>query len=424
MTGSQNSVNHPIIRLAGFALILLNFCVGIIFIYVWLSASQKDYFEHVDFTTFYTAGAIARDGLGARLYDLSLQAGYQAKILNQSLDQTAILPFNNPPFTVYPFILFSKLPLNQAFILWTVIQLAMLMWLLYNLFRFSMHWSRMERWLMISGSIAFTPLLIDFMLGTFSLLLLLSLFQFYISLKNERQIHGAGWLLVQFIKPQVALLPAVMLLGVRRWKAIGAAALMGICLFGITAISFGPRIWLDFARNINTASANFNSFGIVPAIEYNLKGFLTMLLGESQAGIINLISIGALLISIVLVLWIWLGSRLVKDSLFEVKFSLVVVLSLVLSLHLNPYDSLLLILPAVLFYNYLRGRKSSGLAFGIFSLCFPYIFLFDFFVLSGQMGFHFPFVMMVIIGLWIAKELFLRGQQKDMIASEITGSIE
>ena len=390
MTGSRITVKHPVIRLAGFALILINCGVAIVFIYVWLSASQKGYFEHADFTTFYAAGAIARDGLGSRLYDLAVQTEYQAKILNQGINQTSILPFNNPPFTVYPFILFSRLPLKNAFILWTIMQLGMLLWLLYLLYRISTGWTWVERWLMLSGVMAFTPLLIDFMLGTFSLLLLLSLFQFYINLKKERFVQSAAWLMLEFIKPQIVLLPGIFLFGARRWKTIGAAVTMGASLFVVTTVSLGWRVWLDFVKNINSASSNFNSFGIVPAIEYNLKGFLTLLLGDSRAGLINLVSLAALLISFVLVLCIWRGPWQVNGNVFDVKFSLVIMLSLVLSLHLNPYDSLLLILPAILFYRYLRETETSGTAFGIFMVCCPYIFLIDFFILSGTRGFPFP----------------------------------
>jgi hypothetical protein len=420
MVRSQTTVKHFVIRLAGFALIALNCGVAIIFIYVWLSAAQRDYFAHVDFTTFYTAGSIARDGLGRSIYDINLQTQYQSKILNQVIPQADVLPFNNPPFTVYPFILVSRLPLRSAFLLWTILQSGMLLWLFYLLFRFSASWMPIERWLMISGVMAFTPLLVDFMLGTFSLLLLLCIFQFYLELKRERDVRSVGWLILEFIKPQIALLPGFLLLGSRRWKTIAAAIVIGICLAIITTLSFGWQVWLDFARNINAATRNFNSFGIVPAVEYNLKGFLTMLMGESRSGLINQISVAALLLSCVVVLWIWRGPWQVKLDAFEVKFSLTIMLSLVLSLHLNPYDSLLLVAPSALFYNFLRGKRSSGLAFGIFLVCCPYIFLYDFFILNGRMGFHFPFVLMVVITFWIAKELLFGSRQKGLITEQIT----
>ncbi len=420
MAGSHTTINHPVIRLAGFALVALNCGVAIIFIYVWLSAAQKDYFEHIDFTTFYTAGSIARDGLGRSIYDLDVQSEYQSKILNENISQTEIFPFNNPPFVVYPFILFSRLPLRSAFFLWTILQSGMLLWLFYLLYRFSANWMPVERWLMISGVMAFTPLLIDFMLGTFSLLLLLCIFQFYSDLKKEHGVRSAGWLMLEFIKPQIALLPCFLLLGARRWKTIGTVVVIGICLGIVTTFSFGWQTWLDFSRNITTASSNFNSFGIVPAIEYNLKGFLTMLMGDSRSGLINHISMVALLLSVVFVLWIWRDPWQVNHDRFEVKFSLTIMLSLVLSLHLNPYDSLLLVLPSILFYNYLRERRTTGLAFGIFLICCPYIFLFDFFILNGRMGFHFPFLLMVVITLWIAKELFFGNRQKELITAQIT----
>jgi hypothetical protein len=412
-------VSRPIVRITFFALILINCGIAISFIYIWMSASQGDYFQHVDFTTFYTAGAIARDGLGRNMYDLGIQADFQAQILKESINPTAILPFNNPPYVVYPFILFAWLPLRSAFLLWTFLQLGLLLWLLFLLYRLSVTWSTMERWLMISGVLAFTPLLIDFMLGTFSLLLLLCLFQFYLALKNDRPVQSTAWLLVEFIKPQLALLPALLLLGARRWRTIFAASLLGLGLFVITTLSFGWRIWFDFIKNINSASTNFNSFGIVPAIEYNLKGFLTLLLGDSRASVINIISLAALFFSFGIVLWIWRDSWELNLKILNVKFALTIMLGLVLSLHLNPYDCLLLILPVALFYDHMREKKPFGPAFGIFLLCCPYIFLIDFFLIRGQVGFHFPFVIMVVITLWISGEYFFRTKQYDHIPAEV-----
>jgi hypothetical protein len=419
MNDPHIKVSRPIVRIAIFAFILLNCSIAISFIYIWISAAQGDYFQHVDFTTFYTAGTIARDGLGRNMYDLGVQADFQAQILKESINPTDILPFNNPPFVVYPFILFAWLPLRSAFLLWTFIQLGLLFWLLYLLYQLSVTWSSPERWLMLTGVLAFTPLLIDFMLGTFSLLLLLCLFQFYLTFKNDRPMHSAAWLLVEFIKPQLALLPAVLLLGARRWRAMFTAFFLGLGLFVITSLSFGWCIWFDFIKNINSASTNFNSFAIVPAIEYNLKGFLTLLLGDSRASVINLISLAALFFSFGFVLWIWRGPWEFNLSILKVKFSLTIMLGLILSLHLNPYDSLLLVLPAVLFYDYLRENKPCGPAFGIFLLCCPYIFLIDFFLIRGRVGFHFPFVIMVVITLWIIGEYFFRTKIYDQKSTEV-----
>lgn len=419
MTGNHLTVNRYIIRLISFAVIIINCAVTIVFVYIWLNASRSNYFEHADFTTFYAAGAIARDGLGARLYDLSLQAEYQAKLVQQDVGQSTFLPFNNPPFTAIPLILFASLPLKSAFYVWTIIQLCLLIWLLALLWSFSQSWSPLERWMMITGIMAFTPLLIDFMLGTFSLLLLLALFQFYIALKNERYWRGAAWLLVVFIKPQIVLLPGILLLGARRWKAIGAAVLLGAGIFLITSAMFGWGIWLDFLKNINSASSNFNTFAIVPAIEYNLKGFLTMLLGDSQAKLINLISLGALFVSFGGIFLLWRGPWYPNYKTFDLKFSLVILMSLIFSLHLNPYDSLLLVLPGVLFYNNLRNREKSGTAFGIFLLCWPLIFLLDFFILNGQIGFHTPFIVMMIFLIWELLDLS-RADHNPIQVGEIT----
>ena len=70
-------------------------------------------------------------------------------------------------------------------------------------------------------------MLYNFLLGAFSLFLLICLWQFYRALKNGREGQSGVWLAAGLIKPQNILLPGVLLLGARRWKAIAGAVLAG-----------------------------------------------------------------------------------------------------------------------------------------------------------------------------------------------------
>ena len=45
---------------------------------LWFAAAGPDWFPRADFTAFYAGWAIVRDGRAASLYDLAVQATYQA----------------------------------------------------------------------------------------------------------------------------------------------------------------------------------------------------------------------------------------------------------------------------------------------------------------------------------------------------------
>src|ERR1700737_4222431 len=58
-----------------------------------------------DFSIFYTAGRIVRDGHGGRLYDDALQESVQREFSPRALERRgSILPYNHPPFEAVLFV--------------------------------------------------------------------------------------------------------------------------------------------------------------------------------------------------------------------------------------------------------------------------------------------------------------------------------
>ncbi len=322
-----------------------------------LKAARDGLLWRVDFTAFYTGGAIVRDGLGSQLYDLSLQTRVQQAILGPGrvfLD--GVLPFYNPPHVALVMAPFSLLPLDVSFWCWTVLQVGVLIRVIQMVCILTPDWTKMERWVLFSAFGAFFPLLLQFLHGSLSLFVLLCLMEFYQALKGSKDSRAGFWLALAAVKPQAVLFPALILLGGRRGRAIVGAGVVGWILLGFSATVLGLTIWLDYLRLLRAASGYFDRYGIYPGRMVNLKGTLTLWLGIGHAPLIRTVSGIALLVGAlaVLILWAWRKWDPQRPD-FDLWFSFTLILGTLLSPHFYPHDCLIYLLPVILFLSEFRA---------------------------------------------------------------------
>jgi alpha-1,2-mannosyltransferase len=386
-------------------ILFLNIGMGIVYIILWGYAAYQGMFFRADFTNFYTAGAIVRDGHGQNLYDAALQTQYQQQILNGLSFQDGILMYISPPQAVFPFVILSLLPLQTAFWVWSIIEVGLLACLLKLLRDLARDWPEEERLLMLSCVCAFPLLFITFMQGAFSLFVLVCMLQFYLTLKNRHEVKAGIWLAIGFLKPQNMILLLVLLVAARRWKTLASSAISGLILFAVTSLTLGWHIWLDFINQLAVYGNYFDRFGVAPEKMYNLKGTLTLILGSGQAGIINLVSWIALACAAGLVFILWLGPWQPEDANLELRLAVTFTLGLLFSTYLYAHDALLLVLPAELFVIYLRQRGLPLLGFGAFCLAAPYLFFIGEYVLEDRLYIRIAVLMMIALLTWLGLAL-------------------
>ena len=121
-----------------------------------------------DFVQLYTAWTLVRAGDGPRLYDYSLQAQRQRAVLGGQTFPGGLLPFNYPPHVALLFAPLAALPLRAAFVVWSLAQAVLLVWLVRILWRLTRERPALERWLMCATALALPPLLLTFVQGAFS----------------------------------------------------------------------------------------------------------------------------------------------------------------------------------------------------------------------------------------------------------------
>jgi hypothetical protein len=370
---------------------------------LWLIAAYQRYFVAADFTSFYTGFYLVRVGEGVNLYDPTLQSLYQKEFMGGMTFEGGVLLFPNPPFVAIAFSPISFLPLNTAFYLWTLIQFALLFWFMWRQKHLFLHWEKYERLVLMLTFLAFWPLTNSFLLGQFSLFLLICLVELYISMKSSRLTKAGIWLALMAVKPQTLLIPGMTTLNKRYARVAATALLVGLGLFIASSIILGLQPWADYLESLKALGSYFNQFGVNPGAEYTLRGVLANILGNSQGDLTNVLSLLLLILGMVLVWLLWSKGISQDQPRFILYFAFTILLSVILSLHLNPHDALMLVLPAALFYDYLRELNYPRKAFSILLLISPLVFFIAAFSEVNILGIlRPPILLMLIMLIWVS----------------------
>lgn len=366
-------------RLAGTLGLALGAAVFALYLGLWGGLIASGGTDGADYTAFYTGWTIVLDGDGANLYDPATQAAVQREILGGRSFEAGLNPFNNPPYLVLPFVPLALIPLQASYLVWAVVQLALLAWLVWRLLtRVAGEWSRNERVLLAGATLAAPPLALALFQGSFSLLVAVALLEIYLALRTGRDGRAGLWLVAASVKPQAVLTLGVAMLAARRWRLLGAAAAALGVLVAAATVVMGPGIWVDYARFLGDYVGSFDVMSVRPSVMWNLRGSLTLLIGpdvsDERAATINTIAFAAQVVALVATGWLWRGRWDAGSPAFAVRFSLTVVLGLLFSPHLNPHDGLVVIPAAAIAYGALRAR-TDGRWIGLALFVSPFVVL-------------------------------------------------
>lgn len=315
---------------------------------VWLAAAGR--FRPVDFDAFYTGAALLRDGHGARLYDLGLQAEYQRRLLGALPLNGHVLPFVSPPHLAVLLLPLSYLPLGAAYAVWTLVQLALVAWLARECVRPCE--TAAGRVAVLGALAAFPMLLVTVYKGQLSLLVLVGLLAWMRALRAGRDGALATALLAGTVKPQLILVPLVITACLRRGRALLLFAGGGLLLVLLAAAVAGPASLGDFLDLTRRLDATFDDRIVYPAYMYNFKGALTLLLGIQPAVIGTATRLALLLALGAAAALCWPGAR--DGGTGPLRIALALLLGVFFSPHLYYYDALVLVAVALAFDAHLR----------------------------------------------------------------------
>jgi hypothetical protein len=388
------------------AVLILNSGLALSYIGLWAITARQGQFWRADFSAYYTGWAMVRDGKGSQIYNFDLESQYQRNILGGRSFAEGLLPFNNPPHVALVFVPLSYLSLQQAYMAWTLIQAGLFIYLSWILYKLAKNWSPGERGMLLITAAALPSMLINYLLGAYSLLMLICLLQFTDCLRRNRPIKVGCWFMIGMLKPQVLVLPGVVLLAARRWRALFFSLLGIFTLFLLSSLVLGWNTWPDFLHQLQAVTNFFGKYGIDPRDMYNFRGTLALLLGIEHANLINGLSILALFGCVMITIGLWKEAWQPDHPDFKLRMALTLSIGSLFNLHANPQDGLLLIAPATLFYDYLQSQGLSRQACATFLTLCPITFLVYEFTVGSRLGFHLPVLAVIVLTIWIAATYF------------------
>ena len=315
-----------------------------------------------DFTVFYTAGKMMREGLRFQLYNPRAQLAVQAEFARNSDIRRGPLPYIHPPFEALFFLPLTFLPYPHAFTAWNLINLAILFGVTMLLRKSLQSLQVIPIWQMVLLALAFFPVFANFHQGQDAILLLLVVTLSFRALDRDADFLAGCWLAFGLFKYHL-ILPVAVILAL--WR--GRKFIRGFAAVGSTAllISLGLVGWkgaLQYPAYAWSVVSHPGFGGIPPGQLPSLYGLLAGWPFSDNAGM-SLLLVTAAGSAALLTVAAGLRKYARDKSFFRLCFGAVVITALLVGYSTNSYDLSLLVLPLAMTMNWRpdRPREWKGL---------------------------------------------------------------
>jgi hypothetical protein len=311
---------------------------------VYIAHQSPEMEKGTDFREFYAAAKIVHAGRGHELYLPGTQDEFQVRYFGGVGTY-----FNHPPFEILLYLPFAFWPPPYAHWLWSVFNLGLLVAVTRLLGR---HVLKQYRWsTVLLLFLMFVPLLLNFLHGQDSVVLLLILVSTFVTLRNRHEFAGGCLLACGLFKPHLVLPALIALLPGTGKRLLTGFASVSILLLLLSVEICGWDVFTAYPRFIRQ-SQNLPLAGMHPEQMANLRGLMVRLLSHWAA-----IELGLTLIASLLVLWLatrgWTTAKSCATCSADLGFASVVIAATLVSYHLSPHDLTILLLPLALIFNYL-----------------------------------------------------------------------
>lgn len=296
-----------------------------------------------DFAAFYGAGAMARTGEGARLYDRERQREIQKAFLPDH--PGGWIDFAYPPFVALLFAPLAALPFTMAFAIYSLAQAGACVAAVQLAAAVSPR-VRETRTAAVAMTLSFYPLMRSVLGGQntgFSLLCAVGL---AVSLYRSRDVVGGLWAGAWLFKPQLAL-PVILLVGLRRGARFWGGLATGAAVWYVLGALVGGPAWpLWWWRE-----------GVVPFVRTDVFVDAANAISLREVGLrLGVAPLATALSALCLATAVWRCWRLKESAVRLVATALVA--TLLISPHTLFYDAGLLVL---CFWAALESNKKAAL---------------------------------------------------------------
>jgi hypothetical protein len=302
----------------------------------------------MDFANLYVAARIVLQGCGHQLYDPALQHEFQARYFGG-----AGTYFVHPPFETLVYLPFSLLAPARAYLAWCLFKMLLLIAVARTLAQ-----SVLTNWnwrALLPPALLFVPLLLDFLHGQDSLLLLFFLVSAFAALEGGKEFASGCLLACGLFKFHLVLaLAIIVLLSGRKKVLAGFASVAAILLLISVAIS-GWEFLVSYPRFLLRFS-QLPLAGVGNQQMANLRGLFGLAFPGRPGA-----ALGLTVFSSLLVLWLaasqWIGSARHANHVVGLAFASVLIAAILASYHVSPHDLTILLLPIALIVHHVLTRS-------------------------------------------------------------------
>jgi Glycosyltransferase family 87 len=302
-----------------------------------------------DFIIFYTGAQIINDGKSKELFKVETQNAYQAKFSAPLLEWP--LPFNHAPYELFLFLPLVHLSYPVAHAVWSGVNLLLLAIILWWLL---LYCHSPHSFFIGISLLGFFPTMEVLRLGQDSILSTALLLAVFAALKRKRDVWAGFLLALGLYKPQLVLPLAGVFLVARSWRSLISFGISGAMLVAISLAVVGQQGAYDLVSILKVMDRY--SFVVRPALMPNLRGFMHILIqGENVYWLTVAMTVAISVAIYAVCLYLCRVEFDVLDPTFDLKFSLILVTTLLISYHLYAHDLFLLVLPLILFFCYVTS---------------------------------------------------------------------
>ena len=308
-----------------------------------------------DFIAFFTAAKMVASGVASQLYNLDIQASFQQKIIYPYRHE--LLPYFHPPFQIIAWLPLTIMPVRWAYWLWVIISLGIIIVSLIALNSYFRPKLREDQLIMWLTCFSFLPVVATFFLGQDSAISLLIFSLAFLYIKKGKEGKAGAILALNLFKPHLVSVISIILLFKRRWKALGCFFLVALFLTSLSLFMVGWQGVIDYIKLISEVVRWENQYGVSPSGMHNLRAFFYLIFGSDQRELLICSLILTTLGFLLLLFLIWKDEWRPFSHLFDLKFSLLIMVTILISPHLNTHDLTLWVIPGVLVANYLNQEN-------------------------------------------------------------------
>jgi hypothetical protein len=337
-----------------FAAVFLIVSLGVS--YAWLSfpSTREDRSRLLDFSEFYAAGQIVRQGLGHELYDLKLQAEYQLQVAPVHAF------YLRPPFEALLFVPLSFLAYRAAYLTWLLFSLALLIAVANlirrdtNIMNALLQYARgipIDFGLLFILLLTFAPVMNCLLIGQDSVLMLL-LYTLSFSALQRRQERTAGVFLACGLFKYHLVLPFAIVFALRRrWAFLSGFAVGGLVLMAISVMVSGLGVIVSYPKMfLNPGYRKLMNFQ--PEYAANIHGLISFLAGAKIPAVVSVV-----LTAVLSIITLWFTARNWNENQLDLSFSATVLATILTGFHAFIYDLSLLVLPVAIVCGELAKRN-------------------------------------------------------------------